>query len=640
MANTVAEIAARSQALRRAGQVGAAFRLAQQALTLAQSEGKPAALAKAMTCLAHVHFRLGHYKQSQELATKALAHAAADSQARADALLLLGLNAAETDDPNAAETYYHRAVDLSRQLGYDDVLIRGLHDLAAGVYIPRGQFDLALAIEEDAYHLAVTRGMSERAWNALAAMGWVYWTRGQWRQAREMAARLQPLAPAGSLARGFHDCLLADLAQEEGHSEEALRLYASARAVADVVGDPGLNVLVRLGLSRWYRRGEQATAAWDWANDALALAQRVGYVHLQGVALIARARAAWAQKELAGAEQDLHQAITLMTPLQLDYELARAWLLLSALLHEKRDAEAATAWAQAVKRISRGHYYFLLERERKRAFPLLAYERRLADPDLRAQSRILLHRLASVPPPPLRISLLGRFDVWQGARHITDSTWGKRRAGTLFRMLLLSSRYILTQEQVIAFLWPQKDIATALPLLHQATSTLRRILEPDLPGKFPSRYLQVEEGEVRLRLPSGTWIDVLVFEKLVEQGEYEKALVLYQGELLPGDRYAEWAVWERERLAQRYLWTLLAAGEEALAEGQPQRALALARQALAQEPWQEQAVRIGMDACILLRDRTTALRLYRTLTQQLVADLGIEPGQELQDLYQLVCEGE
>ena len=639
MDSTISSLIGQSQASSRAGHVGAAFRMAQQALDLAQEEEDRAALANATGHLAYLHFRLGRYQSSQVLAGDALAYAAADSAVRVDALLLLGLNAAETDDPDAAEGYYHQAIDLARQQDYAEALIRGLHNLAAGVYIPRGRFDLALAVDEDAYRLAMTRQMPEYAWSALASRGWVYWRRGQLPQAQEMAATLEPLAAPGSLARGFHDCLLADLAQEEGDTAQALDFYAAARAVADVTGDPGLSVLVRLGLSRLHHHQGQAAASWDWANEAWVLAQRVGYVHLQGIALVGRAKASWQRSDYRAAEQDLRLAIALMEPLHLAYELARAWLLLAALLHEQDGTEAAPAWEQAAGRITQEHYFFLLERERALAFPLLAHYLRHTDPKLRSQSHTLLHHLASVAAPPLRIITLGRFAVWQGGRRIAASAWSKRRAGVLFCLLLLSPRHRLTQEQTIAQLWPEKDFAGAQPLLHQTTSALRRALEPDLPGRFPSRYLTVEEGVIQLHLPPGTWIDFRAFTRLAASGDMEEALALYEGELLPAHRYADWAIWERERLAQRYLRALLAAGEAALAEGQAQRALRLSRKALAQEPWQEQAVHIGMEACILLHDRAGALRLYQSLARRLANDLGIQPGVELQELYRLVVEG-
>jgi DNA-binding SARP family transcriptional activator len=41
-------------------------------------------------------------------------------------------------------------------------------------------------------------------------------------------------------------------------------------------------------------------------------------------------------------------------------------------------------------------------------------------------------------------------------------------------------------------LWPDLDPEVAADTLYQATSTLRRIFEPDLPDKFPSGYLVIE----------------------------------------------------------------------------------------------------------------------------------------------------
>jgi DNA-binding SARP family transcriptional activator len=500
------------------------------------------------------------------------------------------------------------------------------------VYFPKGQFDLALAMDKDAYDFIVARGKPGLGWNALAAMGWVFWTTARPQEARRMAALLREVAPDASLPRGFHDALLADLAQDEGRMEEAVRLYADARAIARVIGDPGLNVLVRLGLSRLHRRLGEPAAAWGWADEALTQAEQVGYVHLVGMALLARTRASWAGDDLGVSEQDLRRAIDLMTPLGFNYDLARAWLLLAGLL-QRMDRDERAAWQEAIARIRRGRYHFLLERERSVAFPLIVRRIRGGDAAAKREAQDLLLRLAETPPVPLRIHTLGRFEVWQGARRIEDRVWARRKAGVLFRMLIISPRRTRTQEQIAEALWPDKPMSGAQPLLHQATSALRRALEPDLPRGFPSRYVEVEDDCIALRLPQGSWVEHEVLTKLVRQGAYDDALELYQGRLFPKDPYADWAVWDRERLAQRYLQALLGAAENALADNRPDDALMLARKALKLEPWQEQAARVGMEACLAMGDRAGALRLYRKLAQRLQEDLSIEPGEALRAFY-------
>lgn len=61
MDNTIPSLISQSQALSRAGRVGAAYHLAQQAVRQARSDDDAAILSRALTTLAHVHFRLGHY---------------------------------------------------------------------------------------------------------------------------------------------------------------------------------------------------------------------------------------------------------------------------------------------------------------------------------------------------------------------------------------------------------------------------------------------------------------------------------------------------------------------------------------------------------------------------------------------------
>ena len=59
----------------------------------------------------------------------------------------------------------------------------------------------------------------------------------------------------------------------------------------------------------YHREMGDAAAAWEWAEDAMTLAVRAGYHHLQGLALIERGLAAWALNNTTAAEDDLLAAI-------------------------------------------------------------------------------------------------------------------------------------------------------------------------------------------------------------------------------------------------------------------------------------------------------------------------------------------
>jgi DNA-binding SARP family transcriptional activator len=626
-----------SLALERAGDIAGALARGREALELARLEGEPGGIAVALSGVARYRHRLGQYAAARALAEEALAIAPPETPAQANALLMLAMCTAETELLAEAEGYYLRAIDLAREIGHDLIRYRALNNLAVGVYLSRGQFDLGHAALREAHRLARDLGLDDRLPYTLLALAWLYQFTGQRQQARETLSELGRVAHRAAGARGYHANLSALVALDEGDLEAAPPLLAAARSVAETIGEPRLNVEVRLGMSRYHRLAGDAAAARTWAEDALAYTTRVGFSLLQGRALIERGRATWAVGDYEGGERDLRAAMKVLAPLQAHFDLARAALLLAALLHGRRRPEARQATRDAALRITGGGYAFLLEQERALAFPVVAAHLNDPEPELQALCAALLAQLERVPPPPLHIVTLGRFEVRQEARTVPESAWRQRRAGELFRLLLLGERHCLSRDQVIEALWPDRPPGAATTPFHQATSALRRALEPDLPDKFPSRYLEVEGGRVALHPPPGSWIDLKAFELHVRAGEWQAAVSLYQGELLPGDRYADWAAQPRERLAQIFVAAALALAEETLARGEPREALVSVRRVLESEPWHEAAVLVGMKAYLALDDRAGALRLYRDLEHALSQDLDLVPQAELRKLYQSLC---
>lgn len=631
---SITQLIEESQTLERSGDIADAVRRASLALDRARSDGEPAAIAAALNCAAFLQFRLGHFERARAMAEEGACQAPADALARADAFLLLGMCATETSDLRAGEDFYLRAIDLGRELGYPRALLRGLHNLAAGVYMPRGQFELALAANAEALRLSNEHAFRDHVWAILITTGWVYLLTGQRELALTTFEDLHRVALPGSNAEGYYCCAMANLALDDGDPTRVPSLLARARSIAEKTGEPSVNILVRLALCRHQRAVGDAGAARAWADDAQSLAIRVGYRHLQGMALIERARAAWQCGDKGAAEADLHVAIDLLGALGAAYDLARAQLFLAALLHEQKNSQAALTWKHAARAILQGNYAFLLEKERTLAFPLLAAHLNHPDVEIATLAGTLAGYLERIPPPPLLVLTLGRFEVRQGNRLISDHAWRQRRAGELFRLLLISPHHTLSRDQVIEALWENKSPMSSQALFHQATSTLRRALEPELPDKFPSRYVLIEEGQVALRLPPGSEVDWQVFEQHVQKEEWTAACAIYGGELFPGDRYADWAAAPRERFVRLYLRALLALARQALREGPPQAALDTCQRILEIDPWHENAVLIGMQACLGLDDRAGAIHLYRDLERTLREELGTSPQPALRKLYE------
>src|SRR5215211_7838915 len=162
----------------------------------------------------------------------------------------------------------------------------------------------------------------------------------------------------------------------------------------------------------------------------------------------------------------------------------------------------------------------------------------------------------------VRIRLLGGFQVSVGDRTVRQDSWRMRKAASLVKLLALAPGHRLHREQAMETLWPELGRQAASNNLRQALHAARRALAPD--SLVGSRYLASEDESLVLCPQGDLWVDSEAFEEAArnahrsrEPAAYEVALDLYAGELLPGDRYEEWAEEHRRRLQQTYLSLLL-----------------------------------------------------------------------------------
>jgi two-component SAPR family response regulator len=157
---------------------------------------------------------------------------------------------------------------------------------------------------------------------------------------------------------------------------------------------------------------------------------------------------------------------------------------------------------------------------------------------------------------PVRIWLLGGFRVSVGPQTIEHNEWRLRKATSLVKLLALAPHHRLHREQVMDLLWPSSGKRSASNNLRQIVHTTRKILDP-VAG---SRYLH-SDNESLVLCPGGEiWVDVEAFEEASAtawrskaSAAYRAALDLYAGELLPEDRYEEWAQDRRQGLRRIHL---------------------------------------------------------------------------------------
>jgi len=200
------------------------------------------------------------------------------------------------------------------------------------------------------------------------------------------------------------------------------------------------------------------------------------------------------------------------------------------------------------------------------------------------------------------VTLLGGFSVVVDGRPVAAHAWTRRSAATLVKVLALRPGRRIPREQVIDLLWPDLLLDQAGPRLHKAAHYARSAL--GVAGAV------VLAGDAVCLLPDAeVVVDVELFDSAVSP---ESAISLYRGDLLPDDRYEDWADAERDRLRVRYLGLLRATGRWA--------------DLLAAEPLDEEAHLRVVEGYVEAGDRGQALRQLDTMARLWRDELGAEPG--------------
>ena len=218
----------------------------------------------------------------------------------------------------------------------------------------------------------------------------------------------------------------------------------------------------------------------------------------------------------------------------------------------------------------------------------------------------------------IRVWLLGGFRVSVDSRIITQDGWRLRKAATLVKLLALAPGHRTHREQAMDLLWPESGRKAASNSLRSTLHTARKVLDP----ATGSRYLASEDESLVLCPEGNLWVDVDAFEEAAatargakEPATYRAALDLYEGDLLPEDRYEEWTEGRREELRQLYLALLVELA--VLHEERDEHGLAIEalRKATAKEPTLEEA-QVGLMRLHALSRRPESTRPIRKVPRQ------------------------
>jgi len=260
----------------------------------------------------------------------------------------------------------------------------------------------------------------------------------------------------------------------------------------------------------------------------------------------------------------------------------------------------------------------------------------------------------------LRVQTMGHFSVRCGDCELDLGSSKKGRAA--LRYLLACSGGRAAKEVLLELLWPEEDTDRTRHKLHIAVSTLRQALHEAIGAACGQQGLKVEpdllancilfeEEEYCLHPAIHIDLDVDEFvahfqtaeqmerERRAEEAmqEYQAAMVLYQGDFLAEDLYADWTVAPRARLEEMYLTLLGRLALHYQEKGFYTESIACCRQILVRDSFREDAYRHLMRCYSRMGRRNEALLEYARCEKVLQRELGVRPMRETVDLYDRIA---
>ncbi len=239
----------------------------------------------------------------------------------------------------------------------------------------------------------------------------------------------------------------------------------------------------------------------------------------------------------------------------------------------------------------------------------------------------------------MRFRILGPLEVWseKGWTAISAAKWR-----SLLACLLLRQGQLVSTDTLILELWGDSPPAKANNLVSIYVHRLRRLI-----GDNEGKALVYRAPGYLLRLAPGD-LDLHEFESLAEEGrralaaanpesaaaKFAEALALWRGPLLADVPHTGQINTEAERAVELRLAAAELRCEADLACGRPAQAIPELRRFTAEHPLRERLWLLLMRALRMAGRHAEALEAYAQVQQIISDELGVDPGPELQQLYE------
>lgn len=233
------------------------------------------------------------------------------------------------------------------------------------------------------------------------------------------------------------------------------------------------------------------------------------------------------------------------------------------------------------------------------------------------------------------VQTFGNFRVWRDGDELNPKVWVSNKARDLLAYFITFRLDRIAPERVLDAVWENRD-NPQMSAFHTALYRMRKALRS---GDEKLKYVLLEAGNYRLDAAKFS-IDAHEFESLITQADYstdynlyEKAVQLYTGRYL-ANLYYDWAIRESERLSLLYVHALKQLKEQAVLQGDFERALSLAQAIVAENPFLEDIHRDIMRCHNQIGNPQGVVKQFQVLREIFRDELQADPTRESFQLYE------
>lgn len=242
----------------------------------------------------------------------------------------------------------------------------------------------------------------------------------------------------------------------------------------------------------------------------------------------------------------------------------------------------------------------------------------------------------------IHVRMLGEFSISTESQHLCDSENRSRKVWILLAYLIYHRHRVITQEELLTLLWDDASCAAnpngALKtIFHRARATLERLW----PRAGHELILRQNGGyawnnEIPIALDVDQFDQLCRVDDLSDAEQFQRtldALNLYGGDFLNRMSSEPWIIPIAVYYHKRYIQLLLEVLPLLNQQGRQQEVVELCQAAAVIEPYEEQIYHYLMRALLNLGEQKKAMSIYTDFSDQLFANFGILPSDELRNLY-------